>query len=170
MGVSPETTVTALRAGMEARNVAAVLETFAEDAVLHSPLTDRLSFTGRDEIATLIPVLFAVFEELHYTDQVTSESTTFLVLRTTIAGRDLEIVDRLRFGASGTIVEFTAFFRPLPVATLALQRIGAGLGRQRSRPLGMFMATATSPLVAMAGAGDRMGARLIRTAMKRPHA
>ena len=37
-----------MRAAMERRDIRAVAEAFAADAEFHSPLTDRLTFRGRD--------------------------------------------------------------------------------------------------------------------------
>ena len=50
----------ALRRAMEARDMAAVLEAFAPDAVLHSPLTDRLAFAGREQIGTITQIVLEV--------------------------------------------------------------------------------------------------------------
>lgn len=166
MNRSPAATTASLRAAMESRDAAGVVATFSPNATLHSPLTERLAFHGRDEIARLVPVLLDVLTDLHYVDEATTGSSTFLMARARIAGHSLHIVDHLEFDADGAIEKFTAFFRPLPVATIALQHIGAGLGRQRSRPLGALMAVATGPLVAMSSAGDRIGIRLVRRSLR----
>jgi hypothetical protein len=151
---------------MQSGDSTAALQTFAPDAVLRSPLTDRLAFRGPEQLALLIPVLIEVLQDLTYADVVLSGSRGFVRATACIGDRQVEIVDHLRFDTDGLIEEFTAFFRPLPASAVALQRIGGGLGRRHSRGLGLLMTTATKPLVAIAGAGDRVGIQLIRRSMQ----
>ena len=66
---------------MEARDLAAVVDAFAPDAVFRSPLTTRLTFTGHEQIGALVPVLFEVLQDLRYTDQACDGSTGFLAWR-----------------------------------------------------------------------------------------
>jgi len=67
------------RAAMEARDLAAVLDTFAPDAVLRSPFTDKLTFNGHEQIAAVTGVILDVFNDLQYTAELRSEDTVFLV-------------------------------------------------------------------------------------------
>jgi len=95
----------ALRRAMEARDMAAVLEAFAPDAVLHSPLTDRLAFEGREQIGTITPIVPEVCEDLHYIAETRGADTAFLVSRARIEGQAIEIADQLRLGPDGRILE-----------------------------------------------------------------
>jgi ketosteroid isomerase-like protein len=79
-----------LRAAMEARDLAAVTDSFAPDAVLRSPLTGRLTFSGRDQIATITRVILEVFQDFHYTDELRSGDTAVLIARARVGGQDLE--------------------------------------------------------------------------------
>ena len=85
--------VSPLRAAMEARDVSAVCDAFAPDAVFHSPLTEGLAFKGREQIGLLTSVLFEVFEDFNYTDGVVSGDVGFLVARARVGGQPIEIVD-----------------------------------------------------------------------------
>jgi hypothetical protein len=150
---------------MQAHDLTAVLDTFAPYARFHSPLTDRLTFSGHEQLAVLIPVLFDVLKGLHYTDELAQGSTAFLVARATVGGQELELVDHIRFRPDAKIEDFTTFFRPLPAAAAALRLIGAGLGRHRSQTHSALISTLTSPLVTVAKTGDRVGVRLIRAVL-----
>jgi hypothetical protein len=166
MALGAELPTARLRSAMLARDLAAVLDTFASDARLHSPLTDRLEFHGHEQLCLLIPVLFDVLQDLTYTAELADGSTAFLVARATVGGLDLELVDHIRYRPDGKIADFTTFFRPLPAAAVALQLIGAGLGRHRGPAYGGLVSNLARPLATIAKIGDRVGARLIRTAVE----
>jgi hypothetical protein len=147
---------------MEARDLRAVVESFAPDAVFRSPFTDRLCFIGREQIAELVEVLFEVFEDLRYIEQSRVGNLVFLTARVRVGGRELEIVDRLQLGPDGQIEEMTVFFRPLPASAVALRLIGAGLARRKSRLRSALLSTLARPLAFMARTGDRIGVPLVQ--------
>ena len=64
---------------MERGDLEAVLDTFAPDAVLRSPLTSRLVFSGHEQIEAVMGVVTDVFEDLRYTDQLVSGDRAVLV-------------------------------------------------------------------------------------------
>jgi SnoaL-like domain len=154
-------TVGLFRDAMEARDVAAVVDLFAPDAVFHSPLTERLAFTGPEQIGPLTEVVFQVFDDLRYTDEGTGDGTGYLVWRARIGDLDIESVDVLRFGPDGKIQEVTAFFRPLPAAAAALRMIGAGLARRKSPARAAAVSVMAAPLAFLARTGDPVGVRLV---------
>ena len=154
-------TVGLFRDAMEARDVAAVVDLFAPDAVFHSPLTERLAFTGPEQIGPLTEVVFEVFDDLRYTDEGTGDGTGYLVWRARIGDLDIESVDVLRFGPDGKIQEVTAFFRPLPAAAAALRMIGAGLARRKSPARAAAVSVMAAPLAFLARTGDPVGVRLV---------
>ncbi len=163
--VEPNPVKSALRAAMEARDLPAIVDSFAPDAVFRSPLTSKLAFTGREQIGALTKVILEVFDDFRYTDEVRNESTAFLVSRARIGGQDIEIVDHLRLRPDGKIQEFTVFFRPLPATTAALRMIGAGLGRRKGPARAAVISTLSRPLALMSRAGDAIGVRLIRSTL-----
>lgn len=164
MGSDPGV-VSPLAVAMQARDIAAVRQAFAPDAVFHSPLTEALAFAGRDQIGLLTSVLFEVFEDFRYTGEVVSGDVGFLTARARIGGQEIEIVDRFRLDADNRIEDMTVFFRPLPAAAAALRAIGAGLGRRKSRARGWVISGLTLPLAVMTRVGDRIGVGLIRSSL-----
>jgi hypothetical protein len=163
--VEPDLAKLPLRAAMEARDLSAIVDTFAPDAVLRSPLTDNLAFTGHDQIGAVIKVILEVFGDLRYTEELRGENAAFLVSRARVGGQDIEIADLIRLDPDGKISEFTVFFRPLPAAAAALRLIGAGLGRRRSPARAALISALARPLAFMTRAGDAVGARLVRSSL-----
>ena len=155
-----------MRAAMERRDIRAVADAFAADAEFHSPLTGKLTFKGREQIAALAGIILDVFENFRYTDEIMGEEGGFLVGRAKVDGLEIEFVDHLRFGGDGRIAEITVFFRPLPAAAAALRRIGARLGRRKSHARGAVISILAHPLALMTRIGDAIGARLLRASIR----
>ncbi len=103
----------AFRRAVEARNLDDMMAPFAEDAVLHSPITFK-PFEGRAAIRQLLGILMQVFEDFRYTDELGSSDglTKALIFRASVGDRDLEGLDLIRFDDSGRIHDFTVMVRP----------------------------------------------------------
>jgi SnoaL-like domain len=155
----------AIRVAMEARNTRAIVDAFAPDAVFHSPLTEKLAFKGRKQIAALTDVILEVFTDFRYTDELFGENTAVLVSRAQVDGIEIEMVDHIRLGPDGKIEDFTVFMRPLPAAAAALRLIGARFGRRKSLTRAALISALASPLAFMTRMGDGIGVRLIRSAL-----
>jgi hypothetical protein len=147
---------------MEGRDRRAVVEAFAEDAVLRSPFTDNLVFEGRRQLEALVAVILDVLDDLTYTDELRDEDAAVLVGYATVDGLRLQFIDYLKLRDDGLVQEMTVFFRPLPATTAALRRFGEGLGRQKSGARGHLFGAMVAPLAMMSRTGDRVGARLVR--------
>jgi len=102
----------AFRRAVEAHDLDGMMAPFAEDAVLHSPITFH-PFEGRAAIRQLLGILIEVFQDFHYTDELDAAGgTKALVFRARVENRDLEGIDLIRFDATGRIRDFTVFIRP----------------------------------------------------------
>ena len=163
--VEPSQVRLPLRAAMEARDLDAAVDSFAPDAVLRSPFTAGLAFTGREQIRAVIAVILDAFSDLRYTDEVRSENAAVLVSSARVGGQDIEMVDHMRLRPDGRIGEFTVFFRPLPAAAVALRVIGAGLGRRKSPARAALISALARPLGFMTRVGDGIGVRLVRSSL-----
>ena len=155
-----------MRAAMEGRDLRAVADAFAADAEFHSPLTDKLTFRGREQIAALAGIILDVFENFRYTDEIMGDEDGFLVGRAKVDGLEIEFVDHLRFDGDGRIASITVFFRPLPAAAAALRQIGARLGRRKSPMRGAVISVLAQPLALMTRIGDAIGAGLLRASIR----
>jgi hypothetical protein len=66
------------RTAVEAKDFDAMVAALSPDVVLHSPVTFS-PFEGREAVTAILRVVFDVFEDFTYTDELTSGPTTALV-------------------------------------------------------------------------------------------
>lgn len=151
-----------LRVAMEARDHRAVMESFAENAVLRSPFTDNLAFEGRHQLDGLVAVILEVLEDLTYVDELHTDRGAVLIGHARVDGLRVQFCDYLKLRDDGLIEEMTVFFRPLPATAAAMRRIGGGLGRRKNKFRGTLISTMSAPLALMARTGDRLGVRLLQ--------
>lgn len=151
-----------LRVAMEARDRHAVVEAFAEDAVLHSPFTDGLVFRGREQLDALIGVILDVLTDLTYTAELHGDGAAVLVGYAHVDGLRLQFTDYLILRDDGAVQDMTVFFRPLPATAATMRRIGAGLGHNKSALRGRAIGSLVAPLALLARIGDRVGVPLLR--------
>jgi hypothetical protein len=122
----------AFRAAVERRDLAGMIAAFADDAVLHSPITFR-PFEGREAIGRLLGILLEVFEDFRYTDELEAEDgTRALVFRARVGQRELEGLDLIRFDADGRIRDFTVMVRPRSALEALLAAVGSRLSAPRT--------------------------------------
>lgn len=103
----------AFRRAIESHDLERLLSVFREDAVLHSPITFQ-PFEGKAAIRRLLAIIFEVFQDFHYTDELDSADgkTKILVFRTKVRNRDAEGIDMVRFDADGLVHDLTVMVRP----------------------------------------------------------
>jgi hypothetical protein len=102
----------AFRAAVEAKDLGAAEELFAQDIVFHSPITFH-PFIGRETVTRLLGLVEQTFEDFRYTDELQVDGAHALIFRASVAGRELEGIDLLRFDEDGKIADFTVMLRPL---------------------------------------------------------
>jgi len=102
----------AFRRAVETRDQTALLAAFADDAVLHSPVTFT-PFEGKAAIGRLLAILMEVFQDFRYTDELTApDGTKALIFRAAVRDRQVEGLDLMRFDTDGLIRDFTVMVRP----------------------------------------------------------
>ena len=115
------------RRGVESRDMAVMMDAFADGAVLHSPITFK-PFEGKEAIARLLGILMQVFQDFRYTDELTAEDgTKALIFRTRVGDRDVEGLDLIRFDDTGRIVDFTVMVRPRSAVEALLKEVSSRL-------------------------------------------
>ncbi|MBP1690611.1 MAG: nuclear transport factor 2 family protein [Deltaproteobacteria bacterium] len=104
---------TAFRRAVEAGSLEDLLSVFREDAVVHSPITFQ-PFEGKPAIRRLLGIIFEVFQDFHYTDELDSADgmTKILVFRAKVKNRDAEGIDMIRFDEAGMVRDLTVMVRP----------------------------------------------------------
>jgi len=117
----------AVEKAVETRRLDDILDAFAEDAVLHSPVQFK-PFEGRAAITQLLSILAEVFEDFRYTDQLESpEGVLGLIFRARIRNREVEGLDLLRFNDAGLIQDLTVMVRPRSAIEALLAEVGPRL-------------------------------------------
>jgi SnoaL-like domain len=122
---------------MIAGDHSALVETLAEDVVLHSAVTAAL-FEGRETVAELYASVLESFEELEVTDELHAGDTFAFFWRGRIEGRFVEGADRLRFDGEGKVREITIVGRPFSGLATFLTGIGFRFARRRRGRVAAF--------------------------------
>jgi hypothetical protein len=102
----------AFRTAVERHDIEAARQLLAPDIVFHSPVTFH-PFLGRDTVMGLLSLVAQTFEDFHYTDELAMDGGHALIFKASVAGRELEGIDLLRFDEQGLIADFTVMLRPL---------------------------------------------------------
>jgi hypothetical protein len=160
---SPASTATrALRAAAEMGDADAVAELLAPDVVFHSPMTERVRFEGKEEVAALHRDIFAVLEGLETTEPLALGDTRSFSFRARVRGVELEAHVLLHVNEQGQIDELKIFARPLPgLATLFAALPPRVSARRRGRRTGAAAAVLTWPLAFVLRTADRFTPRFL---------
>lgn len=154
----------------EAHDVAAALAELAEDVVIHSPLTDRVAFTGHAEARALFEVVYDKLHDLKYHTTIGDGRTRALVGDAVVGGQRIDSTFLITIDDHHKISELTLFVRPLPGLTALMAALGPPLARRygRSRFTAGLLRVLTVPLVLATKAGDRTGIPLALPAKSSP--
>lgn len=114
----PGTTPHPFRTAMERRDIDAVIATLREDVVAKSPVTPR-PFFGIHEVGGLLKNLIDGFDELEYTDELTSGYVYAVRFSGVVLGKTVTGVDILRLDEMGRLREVEVHARP-PSGVLAM--------------------------------------------------
>src|SRR5947207_4789866 len=98
------TAISALRAAAENADGDAVGDLLAPDVVFHSPLTSRIRFEGRDEVAALHRDIFAVIDNLSTTEPLTRGDSGAFSFSGHVRGQKLDAMNVVRVNEQGKIV------------------------------------------------------------------
>ena len=114
----------AFRTAIEQGDHHAAVGLLAEDVVFHSPIVHR-TYEGRASVEPVLAAVVKVFEDFRYTAEYGSDDGHVLAFSCRVGGRDLSGVDIFRFGADGSIAEFTVMVRPYSAATALREQMAA---------------------------------------------
>ena len=118
------------RSAVEAKDLAAVTRALDPGIEFRSPVMVK-PYIGRDTVGRLLAVLFEVFEEFRYTDDLVSRApngagppTQALIFEARVLGKSVQGLDLLRFGGTGLVTGLTVMVRPLPAAMTLARAVG----------------------------------------------
>jgi hypothetical protein len=154
---SASTSLAALRAAGDSGDADALAELLAPDVVFHSPLTTRLRFEGRDEVAALHRDIFAVLDGLETSEPLARDDTRLFCFRARVGGEELEAVSLVRFDDQGQIVDMKVFVRPLPGLGMLFAALPPRVSaRRRGRLRGRVATVLARPLAFALRTADRL--------------
>lgn len=154
----------------EAHDVTAALATLADDVVIHSPLTDRVAFTGLAEARALFEVVYDNLHELKYHTTIGDGRTRALVGDAVVGGQRIDATFLITLDDRDKISELTLFVRPLPGLAALMAALGPPMARRygRSRFTAGLLRVMIAPLVLATKAGDKTGIPLALPAKGSP--
>jgi len=97
---------------------------FADDIRLYTPIYEE-PMVGKQVACQILPVVFSIFENFHYSDIIVGQQTHALIFRAEVVGIPLEGVDYVRTDENGLVTEFNVMMRPLKAITALTKAIGA---------------------------------------------
>jgi hypothetical protein len=151
-----------LRAAAERGDADAAAEVLASDVVFHSPMTDRVRFEGKEEVAALHRDIFAVLEGLETTESLALGDRRSFSFRARVRGVELDAHVLLHVNEQGQIDELKIFIRPLPaLATLFAALPPRVSARRRGRLTGTVAAVLTWPIGFVLRTADRTTPRFL---------
>jgi hypothetical protein len=148
----------AFRHAVESADVDGVVATLAPDVVLHSPITDRVTFVGRDEIEQLLPLIFETIRDIRYFADVGNDHTRALFYRARVRRQLVEEATRIELDDERRVRSITVFFRPLP----GLATLTAALGPRVAHKHGRIRSLLARLVLAPLGFATRVGDRLVK--------
>lgn len=115
-----------------AKDVDAVIATFADDLKFYSP-TKKTPFEGKEIARWLFTQLFEVLEGFRFTEVVANEEVAVLFFTCAVGGREADGCDVLKFNSNGLVSEFRVLIRPLPALAALNDVMGARLAAMGQR-------------------------------------
>lgn len=150
-------------AALAERDLPALRDALAPDAVLHSAVT-ATPFRGSDVLTDLYASLFESFEEIRVVDELEGGDTVAFFWEGRIDGRFVAGADHLRLDGDGRVREITIVGRPLSGLATFISSIGARFARRRrGRLVGALLRAAGRPLPAIFALLDPITRWLLRT-------
>jgi hypothetical protein len=118
------------RSAVEAKDLAAITRVLDPGIEFRSPVMVK-PYLGRDTVTALLSVLFEVFEDFRYTDDLVSRApngagppTQALIFEARVLGKSVQGLDLLSFGGTGLVTGLTVMVRPLPAAMTLARAVG----------------------------------------------
>jgi hypothetical protein len=112
----------------------------AAEVTLHSPILHS-PITGHQQVAALLPVLRANFEEFDCVADFSSPGARALLCSVRISGLYGQNLQVLSFDNDGLITDITIFVRPLTVALAVVRAVGLRLEERDDGSFGLASAT-----------------------------
>ncbi len=113
----------------EADDVAALATVLADDVELVSPLSDRLVFRGRADVALLLGAVYGSVSDLRWTEEVGDAEHRVVIGRCAVGPLRMTDAMALDLAADGKIRRIRPHLRPWLAVTVFALLIGSKLAR-----------------------------------------
>ena len=114
------------RAAVESGDHSSALGLLHADVEFRSPAVFK-PYQGDAAVSGLLRHVFAVFEDFHYTDEISDGSRTVLFFSARVGDRTLEGIDDLTTDEGGRITHFRVMVRPLSGLIALAEEMGRRL-------------------------------------------
>jgi len=154
--------IAAYRAAGERGDADAISALLAPDVALHSPLTERVRFEGRDEVTEMHRDIFAVLEGLTTGEPLALDDTRSFTFRARVRGAELNAMMLADFNEHGQIADLTIFARPLPAVAALFAALPPRVSARRRGPaMGAIVALVARPIAFVLRTCDRLVPRFL---------
>ncbi|MFJ9314391.1 nuclear transport factor 2 family protein [Pimelobacter simplex] len=116
--------MSAFRAAVEARDVAAMRACLADDVVFRSPVAHK-PYAGKAITGAILAHVIEVFENFRYVRELGDDTGHALVFEAEVGGLELTGCDFLVLDDEGLITDFMVMVRPLKAAQALAEAMGA---------------------------------------------
>lgn len=99
------------RTAVEAKDIDAAMDLFADDATFHSPVVFK-PYDDRAAISAILHAVAEAFEDFRYIDELTSWDRAIFVFEATVDDKQVTGIDYVTV-KDGMISDLTVFIRPL---------------------------------------------------------
>ena len=131
-----------------------------DDAELHSPITERIPFKGRERVLELFEEIFDLLGRVEIIREVDSGNHKLLEVDSELAGRHAHLIQLLRLAPDGRVEDVTLFMRPMPTVVTLFAELGPRLVRRRyGRIVAFFVTLPMKPIAFAIRLMDRLSPR-----------
>jgi hypothetical protein len=118
------------RIASEARDIDSLVQTLTEDAELHSPISGRMVFRGREDLRILLTAVYGSIHDLRWHSEVGDGSLRVVVGEARVG--PVRLTDAMVFDLAedGRIRRITPHLRPWLALTLFALRVGPLVARR----------------------------------------
>ena len=160
MTLAADSPLAAYRAAADVRDVDAMVACMRPDVVLHSPITNRFTFSGREQLRALLVDVYSVVSDVVYVTDAGDERTRVLTLEGRVGGQAFSEALLVTLDDAGLIARMELFIRPMPGLTAMAAALGPRVAARRSRSRALLVRAMIGPLAFMSARGESLGSRL----------
>ena len=144
-----------LEAAAENHDADALIDCFAPDIIIRSPITQRIRFSGIEQASDLVRRVFEIISDVRVYETVgEGQPSQVIFWRCRVRGHYLEESILLRVADDGRIKEMTVFMRPVPGLLALAVKLASSLAGRRHRLRGLAVHLLLGPIAMLSRFGE----------------